>query len=83
MKTSMLQKQKPANRPTLDEIAGELVTVTNILTRVLEDMKSIQTDGQVKLSVKAQKSIEKGLKDLEKGRYTIYKDFNAFRKSYG
>ncbi len=76
------KKRVVEDQATLEDINQQLAVVTNLLAKILKDMQQMQMSKDVKLSAKARKSIERGLKDLESGRYTLYKDFDAFEKAY-
>jgi len=84
MKTTTLQRRKMENQADLESIAKELMTAANLLMKAVIEIKAVETKhGSIKLSAKAQRSINRGLRDLKQGNYAVYKDFNSFRKSFG
>ncbi len=73
METVQIQRQK------VSRIDAKLDKITELLESVMKELK--ENGPYVKLSKKAQKAVEKGLKELKTGRYTEYKDFESFRKA--
>ncbi len=81
MRTETVQKQRKDHQAKLEDISEQLDTVADLLTKVLHEIKA--EEAEIKLSSKAQKSIERGLKDLGAGNYRSYKDFGSFKKAFG
>ncbi len=59
------------------KIFGKLDRITELLEIVVGELESKPT----KLSKKAEKALDRGIKELRSGKYAEYKDFESFRKA--
>lgn len=73
MEAVQVQKQKERR------IDAKLDKITELLETVVKELK--ENGPYIKLGKKAEKAIEKGLKELKSGRYTEYRNFESFRKA--
>ena len=74
MKTVQVQKHREKN------IDAKLDKIAELLEAVVVELKN---EPHLKLSKKAEKAIAKGLKELKTGKYSTYKNFEAFKKAIG
>ncbi len=52
------------------------------ITQLLEIMVTELEGEPHRLSKKAEKAIERGLRELKSGKYTEYKDFESFKRAF-